>query len=97
MKLRKIQTPDKFKRLLKQFIRFAPDSHNDIHTDKGIGENTFDGGHLFGKQFAGIAAFHQPKYFVGAALQRNMEMRHDVATVGNKLNNLIGEQVRFHG
>ena len=97
MKLRKIQTPDKFKRLLKQFIRFAPDSHNDIHPDKSIRKYTFDGCHLFGKQFYGIAAFHQLKYFVGAALQRNMEMRHDVAAVCNELNNLIGEQVRFHG
>ena len=34
MKLRKIQTPDKFKRLLKQFIRFAPDTHNDIHSNE---------------------------------------------------------------
>ena len=37
-----------------------------------------------------------PKYLIAAALQGNMKMRHELFAVGNKFNDLIGQQIGFN-
>ena len=46
-----------------------------------------------GKEFAVVFAFHQLKHFVGARLQRNMEMGHNAFAGLNVFDDFVGQQV----
>ena len=62
--------------LLEIFFRFATRSHNDVHTDKGIGHYLLDFMHFGSKQSCIIPTTHQLQHLIRTRLQRDMEMRH---------------------
>src|SRR5688500_19902637 len=89
MEIGNIKGMKKFKSLIKIFFSFSRKTDNHIHTDTAVRHKSFDKCYFFSVQFAPVSAPHQPQYFIAAALQGNMKMRHELSAVAYKFDYLI--------
>ena len=96
MKLRHLHLLQKAVGLLKVVVGLTTSAYDDIHTDKGIGHQTANLGDAVGKEVRIVAAVHQAEHLVASTLQRDVEMRHEAATLGHKANQVIAEQVGLY-
>ena len=76
-------------------LRLASYAHHTIHPDKCIRHHTAYMLHPFCKKFARIAAVHYPQHLIRAGLQRYVKMWRKVSACGDKVDNLIAQQVRL--
>ena len=83
----------KIKCFFKIFICFTRETNDHIHTNSTMWHQFLYQLNSFSIQFSFIPPAHQSQYFIAAALQRNMKMRHELIAVGNKFNDLIGKQI----
>ena len=74
-------------------VGFAREAHNHVHPNAGVGHQLFDAGHPAGVERPLVAAAHEAQNFVGAALQRDVEVRHEACRSGHGFEHAIGEQV----
>ena len=95
MELCNVEGIQKLVGFFKALRRLAATAHHHINTDKSIGHQSFHLIYFISKQLAVVMAVHQFEHCVAAALQGNVEMRHEGTAVGTIVYQLIAHQVGF--
>ena len=78
-------------------LRLAAGTHDHVHADKRVRHQAADPLHAAAKERRVVASAHQLEDGVAAALQRDMEVRHEAAAGGYELDDLIRDEVRLDG
>ena len=78
-----------------QLIRLAPHAYDDIHADESIGDVVPHLFYLVGKELGVVASVHEAEHFVAAALQGDVEVRHEGAAFGTEAEDFLREQIRL--
>lgn len=76
---------------------FTSHACNNIHSDKGVRKDGFDGLHFGSKEVTIVPAAHEAKHFIISGLEGDVEMRHEMAGGGDKFNNFLCQQVGLNG
>ena len=95
MKLGNRQGIDEVVRLIEKFWCLTTTAHHNINTDESIRHLLFYKMYLIGKQLGIIMTVHKLQHLVAATLKRNMEMRHELLTPGNKTYEFVADKVGF--
>ena len=90
------QRGDEVVGFFKTFVGFSARADNHVHADEGIGHDAANEFHLIAEKRRVVAALHERKHGVAAALKGNVEVGHEGAAVGAEINNLVGEQIRLN-
>ena len=82
--------------LLEAFLRLSTTAHHHVHTDEGIGHAVLYQLNLVSEKLLVITAMHESEHLVAAALERNVEVRHEGTALCTEADKLVREQIRLH-
>ena len=71
--------------------QFASHARNDIDTDESIGDQLVDEPKSLGKERRVVVPPHQAQHMVGARLEGDVEVRHELCRLSDELDNLWGQ------
>ena len=93
MQLRHVEVVEEHVGLLEALWRLTATAYHHVHADKRIRHQHLDTADLVGKQLGIVVSVHQFQYRVAAALQGNMEMRHERPALRTEGNQLVRQQI----
>ena len=96
MELGNVQTLDEAIGVFKILIALTACAHNNVYTDEGIGHHGLDFLHLGTKECSVVATAHQGQYIVAAALQGDVEVRHEGTALCAVFDDFVREQVGLY-
>ena len=97
MQLAHIQGLDKRQVIVPTPLGLTSYTHHTIHTNKRMRHHAANMLYPLGKELTCITSLHNLKYLITTRLQWDMEVRREVARLGNKLDYLIRQQIGFAG
>ena len=83
------------KRLGKEFVCLAAHAHDDIHADEGVGDVCPDFLYLLPEEPRVVVSVHEAQHLVAAALERDVEVRHESPAIGAEADDFFRQEVRF--
>ena len=97
VELRDIDGLDERACLLEKLGRFAIYADNDIDTNESVGDEGLNGLDLLGVEGGIVAAAHELEHGVGARLEGDVKVGHELARRGAMADDVVGEEVWLDG